>query len=539
MPFVMVPFGFLAHQSLVDARFYNSDAILYLIVAVYGVATGIYFWYLRRQPRSTLVDVSFTILFHLLTLLFILFVSGFLSAFLSVWIVLMISADMRFGTKGFFGSFLALCLAGVLMVWTYPSIPLSEQLEIIQGAIVVGAIAYVIARIRALTDRERIDLDKTREKEAYQRERLLALVNSMGDAVVATDSKGVINVYNSTLLSLLDTNLNLAGKPIDEVLQLRDRNNKPVKIMEDAANRRTVFSRTDLSRSFGDNDSIKLYINVAPIQPSYQSKTEQGYIFILRDITKEKTIEEERDEFTSVVSHELRTPVTIAEGNLSNIKLMFERGADKKMLTQAVEDAHEQIIYLARLVNDLSTLARAERGTGGAEELIDVAEMLRNMYTEYTPQAQAKKLQLNIDLPPKLPTVTTNRLYLQEILQNFIINAIKYTQTGSVTIAAQQVPQGLSLEVRDTGIGIGKADQKHIFEKFYRSEDYRTRESSGTGLGLYVCKKLAEKLGFRIGFESRLNNGSTFGLLIPNGKKQAKPVELPGNTHSAPSSSPR
>lgn len=535
MPLVMIPFAFLAHQGLVDSRFYNGDSIMYLIVSVYLVASTVYLWYLARQPKSLAVDVAFSFLFHLLTLLFVLFISGFLSAFLAVWIVLMISADMRFGTKGFFGSFLALCVAGVLMVWTYPFIPTSEQLEIIQGAIVVGAIGYVIARIRALTDRERVDLAKTREKEAYQRERLLALVNSMGDAVVATDNKGIINVYNSTLLSLLDTNLNLTGKSIDEVLQLRDKDNKPIKIMADAAARRAVFSRTDLSRTFGEGDIIKLYINVAPIQPSYQSRAEQGYIFILRDITKEKTVEEERDEFVSVVSHELRTPVTIAEGNLSNIKLMFERGADKKMLSQAVEDAHDQIIYLSRLVNDLSTLARAERGTGGAAEPIDISEMLHSMYTEYTPQAEAKKLQLNIEVPSKLPLVTTNRLYLQEIMQNFIVNAIKYTPSGSVTIVAQKVPEGLSLEVRDTGIGIGKADQKHIFEKFYRSEDYRTRESSGTGLGLYVCKKLAEKLGYRINFESRLNNGSTFGLLIPNETKPVKTSVLPGNTHSAPS----
>ena len=84
---------------------------------------------------------------------------------------------------------------------------------------------------------------------------------------------------------------------------------------------------------------------------------------------------------------------------------------------------------------------------------------------------------------------------------------------------------GVQIEVSDTGIGISKSDQKHIFEKFYRSEDYRTRESSGTGLGLYVCQKLAEKIGLDISFESRLNHGSTFTVLVPHNQTESAPTD--------------
>lgn len=109
----------------------------------------------------------------------------------------------------------------------------------------------------------------------------------------------------------------------------------------------------------------------------------------------------------------------------------------------------------------------------------------------------------------------TSKLYLEEILQNFITNSLKYTHEGGITIATSEDAEGLRIKVIDTGIGISKFDQKRIFQKFYRSEDYRTRETSGTGLGLYVCKKLAEKLHVQIVFESRLNNGSTFSMVIP------------------------
>lgn len=519
LPLVMIPLGLLARFGLADNRFYAGDAAFVIISGSYLAASALYLFYKwhHKGNSSPLIEVLFALAFHLLVLLFVLFVTGFLSAFLAVWIVLMVNADLRFGLKGYLASFLALCVSALVAIAVHTQLGNGEQSEVLQGALVVGAIAFVIARVRAIAERERSTLAKTRDEELYQRERLLALVNSMGDAMVATDEQGLIKVYNSTMLNLLDTNADIHDKPLDEILQLRDKDDKPLSIIAEAKQKRTIYSRTDVSRRLADGDSIKLYINVAPIQPGYQSHAERGFIVIIRDITKEKTLEEEKDEFVSVVSHELRTPVTIAEGNLSNIQLMFQHNAEKPVLEKAVADAHEQIVYLAKLVNDLSTLAKAERGTGGQAEVIDLNNILQEAHKEYLPQAEAKSLQFNLDVAPNLPKVNTNLLYLQEVLQNLITNAIKYTQKGSVTVKAHLVDGGaMAIEVSDTGIGISKSDQDHVFEKFYRAEDYRTRETSGTGLGLYVCKKLATKLGFNLTMSSRLNHGSTFSLQIPS-----------------------
>ena len=538
----MVIFGLLARQGFADNRFYAGDLIFGAIVAVYILASAFSIKYAAKQRSSDKFGSVMYVAFHALTALFIFFVAGFLSAFLAIWILMMLGSELRFGPKGLIASFAALCATAIGFIYLYPWVASGEKLEVIQGAIVVGAIAFVVSRIRAVTEREQARLTKIREQEIYQRERLMALVNSMGDAVVSTDEAGIIKVYNSTFLNLLDTNLDLTGRSLSTVLNLQDNKTHHFDLMQEAISRHTVFSRSDLAHQFSDGDVIKLYINVAPIQPGYRSRGERGFIFILRDITKEKSLEEERDEFVSVVSHELRTPVTIAEGNLSNIKLMFAKGADQQTILAAVENSHEQIVYLAKLVNDLATLARAERGTAGGLEPIDVPNMLNEIYTEYLPQAQAKKLALNLDIAPKVSQVTTNKLYMQEILQNLVTNALKYTREGSIIIRATQTKEFTAISIADTGIGISKADQKRVFEKFYRSEDYRTRESSGTGLGLYVCKKLAEKVGLRIEFESRLNHGSTFTLIIPV-TSQPQPANLapaasptPDNTHSAPSS---
>lgn len=543
-PFIMVPFGLLARNGFVDSRFYINDGVFLVLTATYVAVSVLWFLYLAKIPQTKSADLVFMALFHVLTILFVLFVSGFLSAFLSVWIVLLIAADMRFKMRGFIASFASLCVAGLLSSLLHPDLPIREQIETVQGILVIGAIGFTIAKIRGITDRERVALAKTREQEAYQRERLLALVNSMGDAVVATDEFGSIKVYNSTLLSLLDTNLNLTGKSIDVILKLVDSTGRRVRLVDEARSRKAVFSRTDLSYTFADGEVIKLYINVAPIHPAYRSHEESGFIFILRDITKEKSLEEERDEFISVVSHELRTPVAIAEGGLSNIVMLQERGASPDVLKKAAVAAHDQILYLSKLINDLSALSRAERGLGAEIEVVDITQSLQAIYNNNLVQAQAKKLKLDLDTSSRLPYVVSSKLYLEEIVQNLVTNALKYTKEGGITIRAKQTKAGLIIEVEDTGIGISKSDQKHIFEKFYRSEDYRTRESSGTGLGLYVCKKLAEKIGLSLTFESRLNHGSTFTVTVPPkhfATKDAKAGDhlasapQPDSTHSGPS----
>jgi PAS domain-containing protein len=226
MPLVMIPFGFLSRNGMTDNRYYAGDYVFAVIVAAYIVVSLCTFWWARERKSNLAIDLLLTASYHILTLLFILFVSGFLSAFLSVWIVLMINTDIKFGMRGFTASFGGLIVTALAMLVVHPDVPTGEKYEIIQGAIVVGAIGFIIAKIRSITEHERESLARMRQEEMYQRERLLALINSMGDAVVATDEAGKIKVYNSTLLNLLDTNLNLTGKQIDETLHKAHRRSK-------------------------------------------------------------------------------------------------------------------------------------------------------------------------------------------------------------------------------------------------------------------------------------------------------------------------
>jgi len=358
------------------------------------------------------------------------------------------------------------------------------------------------------------------EKGGSDHEQILTIVNNLADAVFSVDAKGVIRLFNAAGLNLLDTNASIEGKHLDTVLRLEDEAGAIVPLFEKIESARSVTNDDTLRMRTGD-DIMRLGLTYAPIRGSYSpgdpSGASRGFILIARDITRVKSLEEERDEFISVVSHELRTPVTVAEGTISNAQLMLERhSGDEAMLRKSLDEAHEQVIYLARMVNDLSTLSRAERGVSAETEVIDVAELAHGLYGEYHPEAEKAGLHFNLELAPDIGSVKVSRLYLHELLQNFITNSIKYTREGSVTLKITKHDGNVFFEVSDTGIGISKSDQAKVFDKFYRSEDYRTRETSGTGLGLYVTRKLAKKMDTVIELKSRLNHGSTFGFRLPS-----------------------
>lgn len=347
--------------------------------------------------------------------------------------------------------------------------------------------------------------------------RLTSLINSMADAVIAVDEHAKVVLFNSAALNILDRNTIRSGSALARLLQPIDKDNQPVDIAALVAATTMPTTNRDLRLRYDDGSIINLYLSIAPVHLGYGETGQRGYVLLLRDITREKSLEEERDEFISVVSHELRTPIAIAEGNVSNAQFIADKGGDPAAIKQALKEAHNQILFLSDMINDLSTLSRAERGKLNVEvEAINIHDLITELVHNYAPEATAKGLQLTSTLDPKLELLNSSRLYVREILQNFITNALKYTERGRVTISARRDPKGVSFAVSDTGIGISKSDQERVYDKFFRSEDYRTRQNNGTGLGLYVTMKLARLIHAELSLQSELNKGSTFTIFIPN-----------------------
>jgi PAS domain S-box-containing protein len=353
-----------------------------------------------------------------------------------------------------------------------------------------------------------------------ERERLASLINSMADGVIATDELGKVVMYNAASLDILDRNTSIKDMAIESVLSLLDKHNEPVDVKQLIRGAKIpVISRDYRIRYRTDNSVINLYLSIAPVRLGYGKGGQGGFVLVLRDITREKSLEEEKDEFISVASHELRTPITIAEGNVSNAQFVINKGGDVSQITKALEVAHQQILALTDLINDLATLSRAERGKLTMEmEVINPHDLVLQLVQDNTNLAKEKGLRFLSELDPKLELLHSSKLYIKEVLQNFVSNSIKYTEKGSVTICAVSMPGGVLFKVVDTGIGISVSDQQKIFNKFFRSEDFRTRQSNGTGLGLYVTAKLANLLNAKITVSSQLNVGSAFSIFVPDNK---------------------
>jgi two-component system, OmpR family, phosphate regulon sensor histidine kinase PhoR len=356
--------------------------------------------------------------------------------------------------------------------------------------------------------------------------RLLSLINSLSDGFMAIDENGVIELSNSVALNLLDTNA-LDGKNIAQAMPLTDKAGSVHNIIELAkASGPSLVSR-DYKLKYTDGTMLNLYLNVSMVRAAFGGTGKAGHVVLFRDITKEKLAEEERDEFISVASHELRNPVAIAEGGISNAILLSERAQLPGNIQEVLKSAHEQIIFLGSMINDLAMISRADREkfTKAAEEF-DPAEVIASLQKDYSAQAQKKGLDIRAETS-SLPRIYGSKLYTREILQNFVTNALKYTEKGGIFIKGSAAGDGVDLSVTDTGIGIEDQEQAKLFTKFFRSDDSRVRQINGTGLGLYVSAKLAKLMSGQISMKSEYNKGSTFTLHLPSNFTNVPPAAKP------------
>jgi len=355
-------------------------------------------------------------------------------------------------------------------------------------------------------------------RASLEHEQLLSLVNSMADAVIAVDNDQRITMYNGATLNLLDINSDLRGEKLSNVLTLNDQDDKEIDLRKLIASITTSFVSRNIKLVYPNGETCNLYISISPVHLSKGVELTKAHVLLMRDITKEKSLEQERDEFISVVSHELRTPVTIAEGNISNAMLLLANVKNTpEVITKSLEDAHRQVVFLANMINDLATLSRAERGSLSLDiERVNVRELISELFDSYKKTAEEKGIHITEHCDTDLKLLSTNRLYLKEILQNILDNAIKYTDKGKITIQAKRKGTSVFFAISDTGHGIAKTDKAKIFTKFYRSEDYQTRSQNGTGLGLYISSKLASLIRATVDVESEIEQGSTFSVTVPD-----------------------
>jgi PAS domain S-box-containing protein len=525
---VFIYHGFLSLVILIevtlDFRLYSFGEYVAILIGCviftgFGVVRFLNLWRVNDRPDVYLA------LYHVVFFGCLGFAGVAYSPYLFIWLILAYITNFFYGKKGLYFSISTFLLT--ILVHAIRFVP--DDAPVIQYFTFVGGqvlafslIALFFAETEAVSDKDRSLLVTSIDKAQLERQRLISLINSMADGVIATDDTGIVKLYNAASLNILDTNQSLQDKHIRDCMNLIDQSAKTIDPIAEANEKNINITSTDMLLVYPDGEKINVYISVSPIKLGFRHDSERGFIIAFRDITREKSLEEERNEFISVVSHELRTPIAITEANISNAQYIAEKETDFGAVKAALEAAHKQALYLAGMINDLSTLSRAERGKLDlVVEEISPHEIMKSLEDDYKADASTKKLDFKTYVEDSTPEIVhSNRLYVREILQNFVTNSIKYTKEGSVEVRVIGRQGGIEFQVIDTGIGISKSDQKRVFDKFFRSEDFRTRESSGTGLGLYITKKLMKLIGAEIGVKSKLNEGSTFTVFVPDLKNE-------------------
>ena len=245
---------------------------------------------------------------------------------------------------------------------------------------------------------------------------------------------------------------------------------------------------------------------------------ERGVVVILHDITELRRLEQVRTEFVANVSHELRTPLTAIQGYLETLLdgALEEREHARKFL----EIVFRHTERLGRLTDDLTDLSNIELGKVSLRlEPTSVAEIADSVVAIISPRASGGQVKVDARLPVDLPDVLADRDRLSQILINLVDNAVKYTpKGGQVTVEGRVDPAGMvEVTVRDTGVGIPKADLPRLTERFYRVDKARSRDLGGTGLGLAIVKHLVLAHGGELDIESELWKGTIVRFTLPRG----------------------
>lgn len=485
----------------------------------------------RDQGVSSLNSLAFDYVF---VVSLVLLSGGLASPYYPFFFILIIGVIILFGIAGL--AFALASQATISFILLFENIeshpqPGAADIQFIIMLIFVVVFSVMAAQSVRSRDEEALLENRFTSRLEDQRQRLLALINSLSNAVLAIDRDGKVYQYNAAALEILNTNRDISGLQVSSLLKIHDEKDNSLDLDKLISESRGVINRQDLVYVADDGSEISLDLTISRVHMSGLTGGNDdagGSMIVFRDITKQKSLDEQRDEFISVTSHELRTPLAIAEANLSTAMLPGYAKIEPKAM-KLLEQSHQNIMFLSQLIQDLTNLSRAERLDLEVERsLVDIPEMVKNLVGDYKESATGKGLKLKVTLDPKVKTVLTSEHEVHEVLQNFLTNAIKYTQHGSVTLSVEHHAGVVVISVKDTGIGISASDKAKVFQKFYRSEDYRTRATGGTGLGLYITKKLVERAGLGMDFVSRLNYGSTFRLIIPyQPQESASPVILP------------
>ncbi len=488
--------------------------------AVLTAIASVIFYLVTPEKPGYLYAMLVYFLFTATTGLLVAQTGGQASPFIAVWMLVSFFA----GVFAFWGLIPIIAATGTYTAFAYLSSTFSISLvAVVMFTSIVPLIIGMFVWRNQSDDNTTKDVKNLANQLSEVASKSEIVINAIGDGVVAIDSQGIIQLINPAAQEILGWGkqdaLMLNYKSI---LKLTDLNNKELDPSQDPiqqvlnnnqearANALTIVTKT--------GKKITGSIVVSPV-----GDAGNGVIAVFRDVTKEKAEEREQAEFISTASHEMRTPVASIEGYLGLALNPNTAQIDDKA-RDFIMKAHEAAQHLGRLFQDLLDVSKSEDGRmTNTPKVVDMTTYTGTIAQGLIEKAKEKGLQL-IYKPTEASGqkqiapvyfVNQDNDHIREIIDNLIENAIKYTPTGQVVVDIQGSEDKVTVSVKDTGLGIPPEDVSHLFQKFYRVDNIDRQQIGGTGLGLYLSRRLAEAMGGRLWVESVYKTGSTFFLELP------------------------
>ena len=355
------------------------------------------------------------------------------------------------------------------------------------------------------------DLDKTQLTNI--------ILDNIEDGIFIIDKSRKILLFNKAASTITEfENREVLGKDCLPILKFINKHgihvsheSHPLKL---AWMNQKVIRQHDAYILSKNNKKIPIHLIVSPIydkSKKIKKPEDIDYVVgVMREMSFEKQQEEAKTDFVSTASHEMRTPIAGLEGYLS---LLSEQSMDKEAQSY-VQHAHQLSLYLGQLFKDLLTTSQSEDGQLHHEPIIlNLINLLKEITTKHQAKAQAKQINLEIvQTDVKSDLIKADPKRLEELFNNLYENAIKYTKNnGQIKISITTVDEFFQIKIEDNGLGMSKTDLKHIFQKFYRIDN----SQPGTGLGLFICRKIVELYNGDIWVESQLGQGTQFYISLP------------------------
>ncbi len=513
---------FSIKPSISDLIDINTPAVclagLTLLLAIVSL-----FW----NSKKYLFYVSLTIYLLLsATATTIVFSSGFSSSLpVSLWILVSFFAGI-FSVWGLLPIILAVC---VYIAIQYIDKGLSSPMivDIIFTTLVPLISGYIIWRGKSAED------ESDKDNKAYRNlanelsavaSKAEVVINAIGDGVIAIDNQGIIQLINPAAQNIIGWGkqdaIALSYKSVLKLINQKDETLDPtIDPIQQALNSNQEIRTNNLSLMTNSGKKIMISLVASPV-----GEIGSGVITVFHDITKEKAEEREQAEFISTASHEMRTPVASIEGYIG-LALNPQTAQVDSRARDFILKAHASAEHLGLLFQDLLDVSKSDDGRiSNKPRVVNLVTFVKEVVQGLKQKAADKGLRLVYKPMPDNSTirhiapsysVNLDNDHIREVVNNLVENAIKYTPEGEIVVDVVGDEEHVTISVKDSGVGIPAEDMQHLFQKFYRVDDKNTRDIGGTGLGLYLCRRLTEIMGGRIWAESTYSKGSTFFVELP------------------------